>query len=288
VALYDRRRERCDLRSSIQGVAAVAILIAVSGCSSQSGAPSANAGAAANPGAAATPTAGATWVGGVSAFEPGADGKLDPATNPPPLPPRLPGPKPPRGPFAWAVGPRGLFRPGNMVTLALVRGLSPGQALRVLAPAPATPVLTAAEALAWVAQQEGTPRYGTALIAGVVDGWTVVLEYGGYQASQPEMVSRLSRAGEAVVVYLEAGSGARSFQYARLGKMVRAFDPDVAGGPPLAGGPLPQERNIARQIPGVPGAVPLLELAQLVTGLKLTEAVVIGGADRIAVGIHPG
>jgi hypothetical protein len=61
----------------------------------------------------------------------------------------------------------------------------------------------------------------------------------GYQATLHELLGSLSEAGEAVVIYQNV-NGLASFQYAKNGTIVRAFDPLL---PDLVqmGEPLPEE-----------------------------------------------
>jgi len=44
-------------------------------------------------------------------------------------------------------------------------------------------------------------RYGSAVEAQEKDGWTVTLELNGFEATLPEVVSRISEVSNAVVVY---------------------------------------------------------------------------------------
>ena len=138
----------------------------------------------------------------------------------------------------------------------------------------------------WAAQQD-YQHYGTAVEAGAISGWTVVIELNGYQATLPELLEALSGGGEAVVIHQNV-NGLASFQYAKNGTIVRAFDPLLPESGQI-GEPLPEEQGIV--FPGengelhpMPGA---FLLAERLTGIRLTEADLSEPGDRIAVGIHP-
>lgn len=187
-------------------------------------------------------------------------------------------------PYAWTEADHGPFEFGAAV--ALVKGCSPARALDVLGARRATQVAPARAMRDWAAQQD-YQHYGTAVEAGEVSGWTVVIELNGYQATLPEPLEALPDDGEAVVIYQNV-NGLASFQYAKNGTIVRALDPLL---PELSqmGEPLPEERGIA--FPGengelhpMPGA---FLLAERLTGIRLTESDLSEPGDRIAVGIHP-
>ena len=188
-------------------------------------------------------------------------------------------------PYAWTESDHGPLEFGAAV--ALVKGCSPARALDVLGARRATQVAPASAVRDWAAQQD-YQHYGTAVEAGEIGGWTVVVELNGYQATLPGLLEALSEGGEAVVIYQNV-NGLASFQYAKNGAIVRAFDPLL---PELGqmGEPLPEEQGIA--FPGeggelhpMPGA---FLLAERLTGIRLTECDLSGPGDRIAVGIHPG
>lgn len=73
----------------------------------------------------------------------------------------------------------------------------------------------------WAAQQD-YQHYGTAVEAGEISGWTVIVELNGYQATLPVLLQALSEGGEAVVIYQNV-NGLASFQYAKNGTIVRAL-----------------------------------------------------------------
>src|SRR4051812_13584097 len=75
-----------------------------------------------------------------------------------------------------------LFRHDG-VCIAVVHGRTPQQALAALAQEAATDVTPAEQARDWAQTQE-YPDYGTSLEAGSLGDWTLVVEVGGYQASE--------------------------------------------------------------------------------------------------------
>jgi hypothetical protein len=188
-------------------------------------------------------------------------------------------------PYAWTESDHGPFALGAAV--ALVNGCSPARALDVLGAGRATRVAPARAVRDWAAQQD-YQHYGTAVEAGEISGWTIIVELSGCQATVPGLLEELSQDGEAVVIFQNVNA-VSSFQYAKNGTIVRAFDPLL---PDMGqtGDPLPEEHGIA--FPGendelhpMPGA---FLLAERLTGLRLTEADLSEPGDRIAVGIHPG
>jgi hypothetical protein len=72
-------------------------------------------------------------------------------------------------------------------------------------------------------------------------GWTIVIEYNGFNATDDALAARLSVRGPAVVIYENVDADS-SFQYAVGGRLIRAFDPliyDAGTGKRLA-----EERGI--------------------------------------------
>jgi hypothetical protein len=124
-------------------------------------------------------------------------------------------------PYAWTGFDHGPFTLGAAV--ALVKGCSPERALEVLGAGRATPVASARTVREWADQQD-YQNYGTAVEAGEISGWTLVVELNGYQATVPELLEQLSQDGEAVVIFQNVNA-LSSFQYAKNGTIVRAFDP---------------------------------------------------------------
>lgn len=186
-------------------------------------------------------------------------------------------------PYAWTESEHGPFELGACV--AMVRGCSPALALDVLAANRATPVASARHR-EWAGQQD-YQHYGTAVEAGEISGWTLVVELGGYRATLPELLRELSRTGEAVVIYQDVNAHS-SFQYAKNGAVVRAFDP-LLPHMPQTGEPLPEEQGIA--FPGENGELHPLPvaflLAERLTGIRLAESDLSDPGDRLAAGIHP-
>ena len=69
-----------------------------------------------------------------------------------------------------------------------------------------------------------------------------MVELNGYQATLPELLRALSEGGEAVVTYQNVNA-VSSFQYAKGGTIIRAFDPLLPGLGQLEI-PLPEEQGI--------------------------------------------
>lgn len=185
-------------------------------------------------------------------------------------------------PYAWTESEHGPFEFG--VAVAMVKGCSPELALDVLAADRATPVASAREIRDWADRQD-LSDYGTAIEAGEIGGWTLVVELGGYRAT--ELLGELTRNGEAVVIFQDVNAHS-SFQYAKNGSVVRYFDPLLTNMPQI-GEPLPEEHGIA--FPGENGELHPMKgaflLAERLTGIRLTESDLVDPGDRIAVGIHP-
>jgi hypothetical protein len=188
-------------------------------------------------------------------------------------------------PYTWTESDRGPFAVGAAV--ALVKSCSPARALDVLGAERATQAGSAQAVRDWAGRQD-YQHYGTAVEAGDIGGWTLIVELNGYRATLPELLEALSQGGEAVVVYQNVNA-LTSFQYARNGTIVRAFDPLLPHMGQI-GQPLPEEQGIA--FPGengelhpMPGA---FLLAERLTGIRLSESDLTEPGDRIAVGIYPG
>ena len=186
-------------------------------------------------------------------------------------------------PYAWTESDYGPFAIGAAV--ALVKGCSPARALDVLGARRATQVAPARAIRDWVTQQD-YQHYGTAIEAGEVGGWTLVIELNGYQATLPDVLKTLSDGGEVVVIYRNINA-LSSFQYAKNGTIVRAFDPLLPHMSQI-GDPLAEESGIT--FPGENGELHPLPgaflLAERLTGIRLTESDLSEPGDRIAVGIH--
>lgn len=188
-------------------------------------------------------------------------------------------------PYAWTESDDGPFALGAVV--ALVKSCSPARALAVLGARRATQVAPARIVRDWADQQD-YEHYGTAVEAGEIGGWTIVVELNGYQATVPELLEDLSQDGEAVVIFRNVNA-LSSFRYAKNGTIVRAFDPLLPHMSQI-GEPLPEERGIA--FPGENNELHPMRgaflLAERLTGIRLTESDVSEPGDRIAVGLHPG
>src|SRR4051794_39340054 len=85
----------------------------------------------------------------------------------------------------------------NAATFTLVQGLTPQQALRILAPHPATRVESVPAAQHWAQRQpyRSSGPNAQLIVAQRRAGWTLVLEDNGFEAT--EAAARLSRSGRA-------------------------------------------------------------------------------------------
>jgi len=194
----------------------------------------------------------------------------EPASTPPP---RWTGTAAERR-FAWAE--RQGF-PEDAATVTLVRGRSPREALRMISTQRITPIESADRAVRAAADAGAEP-----VVAGRLGpGWTIVIEYNGFNATDPAVAARLSARGEAVIVYQNVDA-LSSFLYAVGGRVVREFDPliyDAGTGRRLA-----QERGIHfgddRDLN--PMAQSFL-LAYRLTGVAVRASDVWGTAGRLGV-----
>jgi hypothetical protein len=184
--------------------------------------------------------------------------------------------------FAWAQ-----TRPGDleMVCIAAVRGRSPRDVLRILSPESVTEPMPAAQARAWAAAQV-YPRYGTALEAGVLGAWTIVIEIGGYQAADQTQLAALSE-GTAAVAVLWSPSGDTYLTCARDGRQVRHVETicdwsEIV----MRGRRLVQEDGLPENTTG--GRAAAFALLQRLTGVRITLDTILEPGDRIALGMSPG
>jgi hypothetical protein len=208
---------------------------------------------------------------------------LTPASYPPPptesIDPRTPGAM-----FAWVANDY----PGNPfiagVTLTITNGVTPTQALRLLAPDARTPVESPAKALAWTLQQPDTgPTIYEYIEAVSRHGWTLIMEPNGYRATGLATLRRLSAHGSAVVIYNNVNALA-SFQYARDGQVLRYFDP-LLGTNYQDGPPLPQESGIGFGSPDGDYIANSLVLAFRLTGVRIQKLDLADANYSVAVGV---
>jgi hypothetical protein len=185
--------------------------------------------------------------------------------------------------YGWA-SEDSVFGLGGCVTLA--RGVPPEEALRILVPDAATDVRPASEVRAW-AESFFDPPYANVVEAGTVGDWTLVVEdSSGFRATLGGNAETLSRRGEAVVVFQSINVD-MSFAYARLGVLVRQFEPAMYDVIPQVGEPLPYEEGLgfgSREDLAYLAAA--LVLAERITGLALTREDLEPSADRPAIGFR--
>lgn len=166
-------------------------------------------------------------------------GSPDPAD--PPLPPDV---VPPvedeqQSPQPSPTGPAGWAEQYDAATVGLVRGLTPSEALDVLAGPGAPRFGSFDEVMTWV---EADPDYlRSYATAGTVGGWTFVWEENGYRGSLRGVARRLSARGTYASMFWNVETDMQ-FTYARRGTVLRTFDPfDLDS---AQGAPLPQERGL--------------------------------------------
>lgn len=187
-------------------------------------------------------------------------------------------------PYAWTETAMSIMSSGACV--ALIRGCPPARALAVLVPSPATEIGSAEAMREWAYRQDYR-HYGTAVEAGDRDGWTLVVEINGFQATRRELLETLARDGEAVVIYRNVNA-VSSFAYAKNGTVIREFDPLIFHDGQI-GAPLPQEAGIpfGNQSGDLHPMRNAFTLMERLTGIRLTEQDLLNPSDRIAVGLHP-
>jgi hypothetical protein len=183
--------------------------------------------------------------------------------------------------YGWAEGDNLL---SNAATFSLVQGLTPEQALRILAPHPATKIESVPAAQRWELRQPYRPSGPNAqlIVAQRRAGWTMILEDNGFEAT--EVAARLSRSGRAVVIYNNVNA-LTSFQYARQGRVLRYFDPLLYSnyGP---GKRLRQERGISFGHSPWPYIAQSLLLAERITGLRVRPSDLDLNTYPIAIGVR--
>lgn len=177
--------------------------------------------------------------------------------------------------------------PGEGATVALVRGRTPTEALDILGPDREVGPAPAGLVREWAADQQFQRVIVTALEAGELGLWTLVVELNGFRATDKELLRHLSAQGEAVVIYENVNALSR-FLYARSGEIVRDFDP-LLDDSEHATFRLPEEEGI--NFPGDHGQLRPMQgafhLTERLTGVRLTLSDLKDPAHRIAVGIRP-
>lgn len=146
--------------------------------------------------------------------------------------------------FAWADS-RDRVLP-EAFTLTVVRGVTPRQALGLIAPDPVIGVHPVSTTIALVERHNKNvgpdlQGYANLVAATTRDGWTLVLEDNGFAASRLPTAAALSRHGPVAVLYRSVNMD-YAYVYARGGRVVRAFDPLL--GHSVSGSPLPDERQL--------------------------------------------
>jgi hypothetical protein len=188
----------------------------------------------------------------------------------------------------------------EFLNIALVHALPPAQALNRLTREAATGIMPAETARQWAQAQgdaywadpENTDlHYGTALEAGVIGEWTLLVEHGGYQAL--EHATGLSAGTTAVVA--DWNFGHWQIIWAINGRIKYFLDSGFLNAEPSLVNPhhpgLRQHLDQATDLL-TPGAFftteAALTLVQRLTGMWLTAPDLTDASEKIALGIHPG
>jgi hypothetical protein len=182
------------------------------------------------------------------------------------------------GPYQW-VGKDPSSPFVNGATFTLVKGLTPAEALRVLAPDAKTPLESPGSAADWALVD---PMDRSAIEATSRDGWTMILEPNGFRAADLTTLGKLSARGSAVSFYnnVEALS---SFQYAVKGRVIRAFDPVLNQS--MVGSALPQEKAIPFNDLSSDYVVDSIQLMSRLTDLTILPADLHDSDYTLAVGV---
>jgi uncharacterized protein DUF6461 len=107
--------------------------------------------------------------------------------------------------------------------IAVAEGISADEALRRLVTLPATEFDSPAVVRRW-AEGPRLPDYATSVEATTLEGWAVLIEANGYQATLAEPLGRLTAGTRGGVVYWSVNAD-MSFIWSVEGSIVRHFDP---------------------------------------------------------------
>lgn len=194
---------------------------------------------------------------------------------------------PPPETFAWAPS---LLSDGLCV--ALVKDSHPTLLLPRLLADPAVGPAPADKVRAWAeletARAASTGNYGsyaTAIEAGRVSDWVVVIELNGYRATEERVLADISLGTVATVMYGNVNAG-RAFMYAEDGRVTRQFDPLHTNYCDNIGTKLAEEQGLPFGVDGQPD-VSMLRLAARLTGIVLTPQILADSSSRTAVGWFP-
>jgi hypothetical protein len=156
----------------------------------------------------------------------------------------------------------------------------------VVGPAPADKVRAWAELESEREAKAGQyGNYATAIEAGQLDAWVIVVEMNGYRATEEQVLADLSQGTVTAVMYSNVNAG-RSFAYAEDGQVLRQFDPLHTSYCAEIGVPLAAEQGLPFGIEGQPDISTLRLMARL-TGLVLTPEVITDASSRTALGWFP-
>lgn len=165
--------------------------------------------------------------------------------------------------------------------IALAEGLSAEEALGRLVTNPSTGVDRPEVIRRWT---EGHMPYATSVEATTLDGWAVIVEPIGYQATLVEPLARLSEDTRVGVVYWNVNAD-MAFMWTVHGILIRHFDPLLFENENWAPGPLPEEKGLAFGLPHPRASA--MALLERLTGVHLTREFLDDRDSWQAVGHHP-
>jgi hypothetical protein len=117
------------------------------------------------------------------------------------------------------------------------------------------------------------------------DGWVVVVEPLGFLTADDDVLTELSRKGEAVCVYWNVNARYK-VALARDGVLVRSFDPYIQDWEPT-GEPLTEEAGLPFGDEDVSHSALSLQLAERLTGIELSEDWVLETPHRTVTSAGP-
>lgn len=172
----------------------------------------------------------------------------------------------------------------NGYCVALVEAAHASDVLAAMVADPAVPNGKAREIRAWAREQE-LPHYATAVEATELGTWVVSVESNGFLATQDDVLRRLTEGRSAIVLFRNVNSVMR-FIYVKDRTVIRTFDPLLYDNRSMwIGKPLREERGLAFGIDAPMASA--FALAERLSGVHLTEELLDGRDDWIAVGHYP-
>jgi hypothetical protein len=167
--------------------------------------------------------------------------------------------------------------------IALAEGLTPDEALRRLVIRSSTEIDRPEVVRRW-AQAHDLPDYGTSVEAATLEGWAVIVEPIGYQATLAEPLARLSAGTRTGVVYWSVNAD-MAFLWAVDGVIIRHFDPLLFETQNWVSGPLAEENGLAFGPPHPRASA--MALLERLTGIHLAREFLDDREGWVAVGHYP-